>query len=453
MSIQPLSEDIPRVAGHWLLGSAREMREAPHLFAAEAAARHGGLARIRILHRRLIAVSHPDFLRQILVTRHESYERSFHYRTSRAIVGEGLLTTDGPYLRLRRRQIQPAFRPEAMERVLPAACSAVGEMFERWEGCRELGETVDVVSEMQVLTLTIMGRALLSAGMSPGEAAVLGGALRSGLGWVRRKNNAVCPMAAWVPTRANLALRAIRRALDRFVTAHLRPRTGPGQSGGEDMVRQLLEARDPETGEALPWQSLLDETKTLLAAGFETTATALAWTLHALSHHPEVARRWHAEVDSVLGGRAPVWADLPRLGYTEQILQESLRLFPPVYTMGRVCRVEDRLGGHRIRVGETLLLSVYGAHRTAEFWPEPERFDPDRFAPGREGPRHAWLPFALGKHQCIGNTFAMAEATLVLALIGQRYRLSPTVPFGIPSKAQVTLVPAVAVPVRLERRS
>ena len=445
--------EIPKLSGHWLLGSARDFQREPHRFAANAANLHNGLVRFRVLHRPMIAVTHPDFLRQILVTHHERYERSFHYHTSRAIVGLGLITTDGPDWKLRRRQIQPAFRPEAIERVLPAVLVAADELFARFETARRSGTTLPVVSEMQTFTLTVMLRALLSEGIDSGEARAFGDALRQSLLLVRRKNTSACPMAQWIPTPINRGLTTMRRIFDAFLTPRLKARLAPNSPPRDDIVQNLLGARDPETGASLPWQSLLDETKTLFAAGFETTATALAWTLHCLSHHPDVAVRWHSEIDEVLMGRTPKWEDLPRLTYTSQIVQETLRLYPPVYTMGRVCREDDRLGDYPIRSGETLLLSVFGAHRMPAFWPAPDRFDPQRFATDASWPRHAFLPFALGKHQCIGNTFALSEITLFLALLGQRYQLRPTQPFDIPARAQVTLVPAHEIHLRLEPRS
>jgi cytochrome P450 len=428
------------------------MRDAPHLFVAEAAMRAGGMARIRVLHRRLIAVSHPDWIRQVLVGRHERYERSYHYHTSRAIIGRGLLTTDGPYWKVRRRQIQPAFREDVIRRVLPLTVAAVGEAFERWRAERPDGEPTPVVEAMQTLTFDVICRALLSTRVDPREAQAMALAVREGLALVRRKNNSLCPVAWWVPTPGNHVLGALRRRLDDFIGRHLEVRRRAGAEAPDDMAGCILRARDPETGDGLPWESVLDETKTLLAAGFETTATALTWTLHCLSHHPDVARRWHAEIDDVLGDRPPVWEDLERLTYGSQILHEGLRLYPPVYTLGRVCLEADVLGGHPIRPGETLLLSVYGAQRTPAFWPDPERFDPERFGPDRTWPKHAFQPFALGKHQCIGNTFALAEALVILALIGQRFRLVPTVPFNVPTKAQVTLVPAGEIPIRFEPR-
>lgn len=444
--------EIPSAPGHWLLGNAREMRERPHLFVAEAAMRAGGMARIRVLHRRLLAVSHPDWIRQVLVGHHEHYERSYHYQTSRAIIGRGLLTTDGAYWKKRRRQIQPAFRHEVIQRVLPLTVAAVTEAFDRWRTEGRCPGPIPVGAEMQTLTFDVICRALLSTRVDPREASTMALAVREGLALVRRMNNSLCPVASWLPTPGNSVLGSLRRRLDGFIGRHLEARRGSGGETPEDMARCILEARDPETGEALPWASVLDETKTLLAAGFETTATALTWTLHCLSHHPEVARRWQEEVDVVLGDRPPTGEDLDRLTYGSQVLHEALRLYPPVYTLGRVCLQPDVLGGSPIRPGETLLLSIYGAHRTPEFWPDPERFDPDRFAPGRSWPKHAFQPFALGKHQCVGNTFALAESTVILALIARRFRLVPTVPFDVPTQAQVTLVPAREIPIRFEPR-
>lgn len=449
----PALRPLPVAAGHWLFGNALAMRHTPHSFVAGLGLRHGGIARFRILHRKMIAVTHPDLIRQILVTRQDRYERSFHYRNSQITIGKGLITTDGDYWKMRRRQIQPAFRPEQVQRVVPATHLATGELFERWEKRRRAGEAVGVVTDMQTLTLTVMCRALLSVGIDSDEARSFGAAVRDSLYAARRKNTSLCPMPNWVPDNHNRALHATRDVLDSFVTKHLYPRLTPGSEPRADIAQGLLEARDPETGEALPWQAILDETKTLFTAGFETTATVLAWALHRLSHHPECVAAWHEEVDRVLGGRSPEWGDLPRLTYTTQIVNETMRLYPPVYNLGRVCREDDELGGYRIRKGETLLLSVYGAHRMPEFWPNPESFDPQRFAADRTWTKHAFMPFALGKHLCIGNTFAMAEATLALAQIGQRYHLRPTVPCDVPIRAQVTLVPAGEIPIKLEARS
>ncbi|MCX6953924.1 MAG: cytochrome P450, partial [Verrucomicrobia bacterium] len=207
MSTATPAREMPVAAGHWLLGNAREMREAPHRFAAEAGLRHGGIARFRILHRGMIAVTHPDLIREVLVTRHERYERSFHYETARQTIGRGLITTDGAYWKLRRRQVQPAFRTEHLRRIVPAVMQATDEMFVRWEARRAAGGTVPLGDEMQTLTLTVMCRALLSAGIDSAAARKFGTAVRESMALVRRKNTSMCPVPHWIPSPLNRGLR------------------------------------------------------------------------------------------------------------------------------------------------------------------------------------------------------------------------------------------------------
>ena len=446
------AKSLPRARGHWLLGSAREMRDRPHSFVAELGAAHGGIARFRILHRRMIAVTQPDLIRQVLVLHHDRYERSFHYHPSRRIIGHGLLTTDGAFWKQRRRQVQPAFRPDTLPRLVPGLEYAAAMLFSRWDAAADTGTAVPINADLQAFALAVICRSLLSVGIEDAEADRFAAAVRDSLYLVRRHNTSLCPMPHWVPNRTNRELGVVRDVLDAFVTQHLRARFETGAPVRSDIAQALLEARDPESGEPLSWQGVLDETKTLFTAGFETSATMLTWALHELSQHADVAARWHAEIDAVLAGRPPTWDDLPRLVYCDQVVQETLRLHPPVYSLGRTCIADDELGGYAIRPGETLLLSVYGAHRDPAFWPEPLRFDPERFAAGRTWTRHAFLPFAMGKHTCLGNSFAIAEAVLGLAAIGQRYSLAPTVPYDVPVRAQVTLVPAVPIELRLQRR-
>jgi len=247
----------------------------------------------------------------------------------------------------------------------------------------------------------------------------------------------------------NRSLEKTRKTLDEYIGPIVKARRVEGDAR-DDILGALLSARDPETGDALTEQEILDETKTLFAAGFETTATALTWTLYLLARHPEVARRWRRELDEVLGGRLPEWQDLERLTYLHQILNESMRLYPPVYTLGRECIEDDELDGYSIRSGTVLLLSVFGIHRDPKWWQDPEAFRPERFA--GDWPTQAYLPFASGKHMCIGNNFSLAEMAVTLSVIGQRYELEPVDSQPVQESAQITLVPAREIPLRLIRR-
>jgi cytochrome P450 len=220
------------------------------------------------------------------------------------------------------------------------------------------------------------------------------------------------------------------------------------------MLSVLMDSRDPETGEPMPDDALMNELRTLFIAGFETTANAFSWTLYLLARNPGVAERWHREVDQVLGGAPPTWADLDRLGFVEQIAKEGLRLYPPVYNFSRDSTEADDLGGCPVAPRQLTMLAVWGVHRSPQYWEDALAFDPDRFAPERASriPRGAYLPFGVGKHTCIGIHFAMAEMTLALAHLGQRFRLALVEEREPRVKAQITLVPGEPIPLRLTSR-
>jgi cytochrome P450 len=312
---------------------------------------------------------------------------------------------------------------------------------------------VNAVGDMQRLTMAVIARALLSTDVASDEAARFGQAVRDSQRLVRQRNTSWLALPSWVPTPANRHLRATRATLDAYIDLHLRARR-EGRGGCPfDILRALLQARDPETGEALPHDALRDETKTLFVAGFETTATALAWTLYLLARHPEAASRWHDEVDQTLDGAPPAYEDLERLTWTGQVIHEALRLYPPVYNIARECITDDEIDGHPITAGSTALISVFGIHRAADWWPNPHTFDPERFAPGREWPRHAFLPFAVGKHICIGASFALTEMTVILALLAQRFRIALADDREVGEVPQITLAPEREIPLRLTPRS
>ena len=221
-----------------------------------------------------------------------------------------------------------------------------------------------------------------------------------------------------------------------------------------DLLGMLLAARDPETGEGMSDRLLRDEILTLFAAGHETTATGLTWTWYLLSEHPEVRAKLEAELDATLGGRTPAYADLEHMPYGRRVFEEALRLYPPAFSLSRVALAPDRVGPVRIRTGDLISISPYVTHRNPKLWPDPERFDPDRFLPERTAarPKFAYFPFGGGPRICIGNNFAMIEARLALAALAQRYRLSmaeghPVVPYG-----RVTLRPRYGLKMRAEKR-
>ncbi len=428
---------------HWLTGSARQMWDRPHQFPAELAWSSGGLARFRMLHKHLYTVTNADYARQILVTKHDRYERSFQYKTGRVVIGDGLLSTDGPMWLKRRREMLPAFKTHTMIKLVEVAAEATATAISRWQTIDEETESVPIVAEIQRLALIIIGKTLLSTEIDDDHAADFGHAVRETLYLVRQRNTSLLRLPMWMPNSANARIHRTRQVLDEFLAPQIVSRkTNQDAAQTADILDTLVHSRDKETGDKLDDQALLDETKTLFVSGFETTATALAWTLYLLSRHPSVAARWNKECSEAIGTALPTFEDLDRLPFTKQIIQEALRLYPPVYNMARECVAEDTLGSRRIKKGSVLLISIYGIHRSEAYWPRPDEFDPDRFAPDRALPPNAYYPFAMGKHVCIGAQFAMNEMITILAVIGARIGVCPADQEPVDIRAQITLAPS-----------
>jgi cytochrome P450 len=424
--------------GHWLFGNAREFRAAPHRYPAELGWKSGGVGPFRILHKSLVAITDPQCAWQVLVGHQERYERSHEFRNHSILVGDGLISTEGePWLK-RRRQTLPAFLPERLKRIVPATCAATRDLLVRWEAVRRSGDPVPIVADMQRLAMNVIGRALLSTDLQAEDAVRFGKALRDSLWFIRERNNSIVNVPLSIPTRGNRRLRETRLILDTYIGRHLREREGGARS--EDMLDALFQA-------GLAPQALLDETKTLFLTGSETTATALAWALHLLARHPHVAEQCREEAASVLKGTDPQWEDLEKLKWTEQIANETLRLYPPVHSTPRRCIVEDVLKDYVIRRGTIAVISIFGIHRAEKLWNNPHGFQPERFE--TEPVANTFLPFGLGKHTCIGNTFAMVEMKLILAMILQRYRLEPADNNPVGERPQVTLLPSREIPIHL----
>jgi cytochrome P450 len=442
---------IPVATRRGLLGDLRAFASAAHLEVAALAGKHGGIAQFRLLHKRLIAVSNPDYAQHMLVGRRERYHRGTENRELRAITGDGLLVTDGhPWLQ-RRRQMQPSFRASSLQSLVPAVSDTVLRLLDRWERSRRQAHPVPVVADTQSLTISAMVRMLFSHNIDFEEALRLGDAVRNGFRMVGRRQ--LCRLAPplWIPTRSNRVLKRHCRVLDSFVRSRVVEHQRKDASRSADIVSTLSESRDPETNAPLSFDALADEVKTLMVAGFETTSSTLAWALYLLARHPEAAARWHEEIDCVLRGRCPGWDDLERLPYTAHVLHETMRLYPPVHTIARDCLEDDDLDGYKIPRGSTVLISVYGIQRGEAWGPDPDAFRPERFT--TDWPKRAFLPFATGKHVCIGKQFALIEMMVALALIGQRYRLVLRDNRVVEPKAQVTMVPAEEIFINLTPRT
>lgn len=359
----------------------------------------------------------------------------------RAICGESLLTSNGDVWRRQRRLIQPAFHHQHIANFAATMVETTAVMLERWEKFARRAETFDVASEMSRLTYTIVGRTLFGADVSA-DADEVERALGVVLEHTYHRLEKLLDMPLNFPSPANRrfqhALGAIDRVVYRIIVERRRAR-----SAQEDLLSMLLAARDEETGQGMSDEQLRNETITLILAGHETTANALSWTFYLLSQFPEVEERWRAEVRSVLEGRAPAWEDLPQLKYTTMVINESLRLYPPIWIYERHAVGDDVIDGYHIPAGSTVVISPFVLHRHPAFWERPETFDPTRFADETtvNRSRPAYLPFGAGPHLCIGNNFAMMEARIILAMVAQCYRLRLRPGHPVEPKPGITLRP------------
>jgi cytochrome P450 len=448
-----MTRELKRIPapGCWFFAGARRRSDRLHEGLADLARQNGGIAEFRLWNRRLVAVTDPNLAHEILVTHRTRYLRGADNRSLRLLTGDGLLASEDGHWLSRRRQVQPCFRVNRTDDLVSGVSDTVQCFLGAWENRRRAGRPVRILAEMQNLAILAIARTLFSDRPPRREVFKLADAVRTGFRMVMQRSASLFAVPLWLPLPGCRALRKSRAVLDQFVRSRVDARLTGGDAGSGDTLAALLASEDANTNAPFAHEGLLDELKSLIVAGFETTAAGLFWSIYLLARHPEAAVKWHEEIDRVLGGRVPTAEDLPNLAYTSQVVQEALRLYPPIHTLARECVEEDELGGYRIPRGVTVLISVYGIHRGAEWGPDPDAFRPERFAAG-DWPKRAYLPFANGRHLCLGNHFALAEMVTTLALIGQRYRLELADQRPLDALAEISLVPSREIPMRLHPR-
>jgi cytochrome P450 len=368
-------------------------------------------------------IAHPEGVEHVLQTHQQNYRKGKLFtKPLSMLVGEGLLTSEGDFWRRQRRLAQPAFHRQRILALGETMTAAAEEMSRRWRGFEKSGEQFDVAMEMTHLTLQIAGRTLFGVDLG-GEAGKVGSALRIAFEHLNYRMSYPWALPEALPTRRNRRFLRARRALDEVVYSIIRERRERATDTG-DLLSMLLMARDEETGEGMSDEQLRDEVLTILIAGHETGAAALAWVWYLLAGHSEVEQKLHAELERVLGGRTPTIEDLPSLPYTKMIFDEVLRLYPPAWGLPRQSIDEDEIGGRRIPAKSILVVSQYVTQRHPDFWDNPDKFEPERFTPERVAarPRFAYYPFGGGARQCIGSNFALMEAQLAVATLAQHFR-------------------------------
>ena len=368
--------------------------------------------------RRVYLINHPDLIEQVLVGNARNFVKHYALKMNRLLLGEGLLTSEGDFWLRQRRLLQPLFHRDRLTGYGAVMVELAESLAASWRD----GETRDLLADMARLTLEIIARTLFGAGLSEKAREIDGVLAEVGRSFNRRLASLfILPES--VPTPANLRMRrAVRRLDDILYDLIQRRREGGDQ---KDLLSILLHARH-EDGAVMTDRQLRDEAMTLFLAGHDTTALTLSWAWYLLAQNPTVYDALQAELAAVLDGRPPTAADLPRLPYTERVVQEVMRLYPAAYMMGRQAVAACDIGGYLLPAGATVLMSQWIMHRDPRWFADPERFDPDRWAGGlaKRLPRFAYFPFGGGPRVCIGNSFASMEAVLVLATLAQRGRFT-----------------------------
>jgi cytochrome P450 len=438
----------PGPKGRFFSGHLPELRRDRLAFVTRCAREYGDFVSLRVGRRQIVLVSDPDAIEYVLVTASRQFAKHFALRLNPLVLGNGLLSSEGDFWLRQRRLAQPAFH---RQRIAAYGASMVEHTLRLLAGWQE-GQRRDIFTEMMQLTLGIAAKTLFDADVD-GQAAAVGDALRVAQDCFIARFNSLFHLPAGFPTPANLRLRRAVRQLDAIIYGFIRHRRQTGEDKG-DLLSMLLHARDEGDQSQMTDKQLRDEAMTLFLAGHETTALLLSWAWYLLARHPEAEARLAAEVRAVLGGRPPTVADLPHLPYTETIVAEVLRLYPPAYTIGREALRECRLGPYRIAAGTTLLMSQWVMHRDPRFFDRPEEFHPERWADGLAArlPRYAYFPFGGGPRRCIGDTFATMEAQLVLATLAQQYRFTLATDEAVRPRPTFTLRPDSNLPAVLRRR-
>ena len=368
--------------------------------------------------------SHPDAIGYILQENFGNFRRpDILNERFKAVVGEGLVTSNGEVWTRQRKMSQPAFHKEVINGLAGKMSEAVEEMLDSWQKSADRGQEIELQSEMFHVVLTILSRCLFGVDLKR-DVDVIEKSVGIQAKYLNDRLNSPVDIPEGVPLPANRRFLAARAELDEVVDRMIAERRRGGE-GPPDLLSILLEVRD-ENGRPLSDVQLRDEAKTFLIAGHDTTAITLSWAFTLLSQHPAAEQRLRSELDDVLGGRTPTAEDVPNLSYTKMVIQETLRHYPPLFILPRMPIEDDEVGGYHVPAGTTLIFCPYITHRHPDFWDNPEGFDPTNFTPEAEKERHrfAYIPFSGGPRGCIGFPFAMLDMHLIIAMVLQRFRLS-----------------------------
>lgn len=409
----------PSIKPHPLLGNLREFNGDTLQFFEDQRA-HGDVVAFWFGPFLAYIINHPDLVHQVLVTDAAKMQKSpFAVAGLAPLAGNGIFTSDGEFWRHQRRLVQPAFHTKRIGSYATTINAYADEMALDWAD----GETRDMQHEMTTLTMRIISKVLFDADVRE-DADTVGQAIADAFSIIDDRLRQVYPLPYWVPLPKNRALATHVAAIERVVQGFIAERRHTGEDKG-DLLSMLLLAQ-AEDGAVMTDKQVRDEALTLFGAGHETTAKALTWLFYLVAQHPEVEARVLSEVAEVIGDRPITFDDLSRLTYTTAVVKETLRLYPPAWATTRYAKESVMLGEYEVEKGRIITIPIWSLHRDPRFFNDPDRFNPDRFLPDNEKliPKYAYIPFGGGPRVCIGNSFAMMEATIIFASLLRRHHLT-----------------------------
>jgi len=415
---------IPGPRGNLVLGSIRDIQRDNIQTFMDAWREYGDIVHFRG-PLTINLVVHPDYVEHVLRHNYKNYPRpDFVADKLKTIVGDGLVGAEGDQWASSRKKAQPAFHPQIVESYASAFVETTNELLDSWSVHADRGNSIDVKSEMMHMSLTNLGKTLFKADWSQ-QVDIVEPIVAGSLAYTnKRLTSPVDPIRFPLPSTKRF--QAGLSVLDEIIYKAIADRRAATDTDATDLVSILLNVRDEETGEGMTDKQIRDEISGFFVAGHETVSSALTWTWYLLSKHPDAWRRVRAEANEVLGDRTPTAADAKALQYINRVLLEAMRLYPPIFVLMRCATEEDEIGGFHVPAGANMVLCPYVTHRHTDFWTNPEAFDPDRFLPERAAGLHrmAYFPFSGGPRKCIGNTFAMLQMPLVVAMVAQRFNLA-----------------------------
>ena len=413
-------------------------RRGPLPFFQNLAAQYGDISYFRLGPQEAFFLNHPDLIKDVLVTNHQNFHKGLALQRAKRLLGEGLLTSEEDFHRRQRRLAQPAFHRARIASYASVMTDYASETRARWRD----GDTLDMSEEMMRLTLGIVGKTLFDADVVS-DAREVGEAMTVVMDLFNTITIPFFELIQKLPLPQLRRFDAAKAKLDAIIYRLIEERRRSGEDRG-DLLSMLLLAQDTEgDGGAMTDEQLRDEVMTIFLAGHETTANALTWTWYLLSQNEDVEAKLHEEVDRVLAGRLPAFADVAQLKYTEMVLAESMRLYPPAWATGRLAIAETEIAGYAIPRRSLVLMSQYVMHRDSRYFPEPLSFDPERWttAARESRPQFSYFPFGGGPRRCIGEGFAWMEGVLLIAALAQQWRMRLVPNHPVALKPVITLRP------------